>query len=1316
MRSPSSRVLRLLPNLLFVLVIAANAQADVYWDINGSTPGTGAAPSGAWDLTTANWSASADGDVATTTWTDGETAIFTAGTLGIDAVSSYTVTVSGSLAPNGIVNAMSGTLALSGGTLSIGSGGILCTANAGATTIGSSLTVAAGQTWTNNGSGLLNITGPVVINNPLALAGTGVTQLSAANSGFGSVSVTGGTIQIGNNAAFGFGPLNLLGGTLTTSTGGSGGNRIISNDLTINGTVAFGNAAFSGFSLTFNGANMNVAADSVISNSNNNGLIFSSNPVVLGGNLTVDAGATPSLVAFSGGLTVSGGPGGNRTLVLNNAGAAATISGPLSGTDLNQTLTLAGSGTNNSIGAIATGSLAPMLVVDSSTGGVFTFNAVNSYAGGVTIRNGTVVVAQSSSGGNGPFGSGALTLSGGTIRADSISDRTVGNDLSISGAFTTTFIQSTASGRKLTFTPSMPAAISGGPTLRFNGAGGAGVQFNSGQSVSSGTLSIVQDNSAPVLFAGGMTILSGGGLDIAQNSSGPITIQNSLSLAEDMAVVINGSGNVTLNFTSGLNIVGNRIITVSGSGAGLLDFVGPGPFSADAANRTLTIDTSYAPAGLPGINIGSLQQTTSDPALVISGPGRVRFNGGGGTFAGGTTFIGGPTILVANSTTGLITSGPFGVGKINVGSGAKLLTADTTARTLANDVDFLGDVTLGAPSGSANITWNGNVSVFSAAPDWTLAGNTMIFGTFGGAGTLTIDSSVTTGWRLAGPGNIELNNGFAFGSNAKLIADSTGNFYVRGSLSGGSNTLTLTGSHPGILFGRDVSGNNNDYRVRGTTGGVVIDGANVVMGGAQRNASNAIIASSDFTGGVTLLNGVLLIANTSSFVSSGALASSPVGLGTLTLSGGTIGVSGTTARTLNNNLVVNGNVVFGSLGAAALTINPTVVSSPSQGAISITGNRTLRFLSDVTLGGAGAGFAGISGDANATKIGPGRLTLINSTSNNNTAAWTVGDNNLATASTTAGGVLQVNSQSALGVQPVAVNFGGTLNPSGNFSLSNAISFAAGATFNPTAATGGIQLAQSNPVSFASGSVLNNGSGQTLTLHGVNLTLPSAGVFVNNSTGNGSTSITTSWPSLTGDMFFVGSGSHALNTRSIGSNPAMVLSSVDGEARTIVFSMSTGRTMLNNVRLNADLTLDGGGSPMVGAGGNEAGSLGSVTTNSGDSFTIVKRGPNAVAIATGSTFSGALIVKEGAIQINNTNSTTAIFPNATITLDGGAIRVFDNTNNSTNFTSNIAVTSAGGGWEAYSTNNSGSINYSGSFSGPGQISLRYGGPRQLMWRR
>ena len=201
--------------------------------------------------------------------------------------------------------------------------------------------------------------------------------------------------------------------------------------------------------------------------------------------------------------------------------------------------------------------MAPKLVIDSTTGGTFTFNTVNSFAGGVTTRNGTVVVAQSSSGGNGPFGSGTLTLSGGTLRADSASDRTLTNDLAIAGPFTTTFIQSTASGRKLTFTPVSDAAISGGPTLRFNGAGGLGVQFNSGQSVASGVLSIVQDNTAPVVFAGGMTVLAGGGLNIAQNSSGAITVQNSLSLAEDMAVAMNGSGNVTVNFTSSLNIVGN---------------------------------------------------------------------------------------------------------------------------------------------------------------------------------------------------------------------------------------------------------------------------------------------------------------------------------------------------------------------------------------------------------------------------------------------------------------------------------------------------------------------------------------------------------------------------------------------------------------------------------------------------------------------------------------------------------------------------------------------------------------------------------------
>src|SRR5436190_14594624 len=54
---------------------------DPYWDVNGSTAGSGGtAPSGNWDLVTANWNNTADGTGAVSVWVNGSDAVFSAGT------------------------------------------------------------------------------------------------------------------------------------------------------------------------------------------------------------------------------------------------------------------------------------------------------------------------------------------------------------------------------------------------------------------------------------------------------------------------------------------------------------------------------------------------------------------------------------------------------------------------------------------------------------------------------------------------------------------------------------------------------------------------------------------------------------------------------------------------------------------------------------------------------------------------------------------------------------------------------------------------------------------------------------------------------------------------------------------------------------------------------------------------------------------------------------------------------------------------------------------------------------------------------------
>src|SRR6185436_11912668 len=120
-------------SIIFVLtLLTVSVQAATnYWDGNDATPGAGVAPSGTWS-TDAFWSNSPEGTNATTTWTTGDDAVFSAGT---DATGEYTVTL-GSATANSfrieegtVILGGSGAVTLGTGTATVEAGATLVTGN-----------------------------------------------------------------------------------------------------------------------------------------------------------------------------------------------------------------------------------------------------------------------------------------------------------------------------------------------------------------------------------------------------------------------------------------------------------------------------------------------------------------------------------------------------------------------------------------------------------------------------------------------------------------------------------------------------------------------------------------------------------------------------------------------------------------------------------------------------------------------------------------------------------------------------------------------------------------------------------------------------------------------------------------------------------------------------------------------------------------------------------------------------------------------------------------------------------------------------------
>lgn len=187
--------------------------AGVFWDANGSTAGAGASPVGTWG--TDDFWGDADGLATPAAWTPGEDANFSAGT---DATGPFTVTINGNQSA-GSVSFQEGEVTLSGGILTMSDSTPNLNVESPLATIASTLSGSNGITKVGIGTlvltGINDFTGPVAISggtlqigsdsalgdvaNPITLNGTLKTTTSLdlpatrTLSGSGSIASAGGT-------------------------------------------------------------------------------------------------------------------------------------------------------------------------------------------------------------------------------------------------------------------------------------------------------------------------------------------------------------------------------------------------------------------------------------------------------------------------------------------------------------------------------------------------------------------------------------------------------------------------------------------------------------------------------------------------------------------------------------------------------------------------------------------------------------------------------------------------------------------------------------------------------------------------------------------------------------------------------------------------------------------------------------------------------------------------------------------------------------------------------------------------------------------
>lgn len=850
-----------------------------------------------------------------------------------------------------------------------------------------------------------------------------------------------------------------------------------------------------------------------------------------GGRLTLSGANT-----FSGGLDVTGGPGGGVTVNAGAAGAlgsgAVVMTGlPTSANlnlegfaqsfasltgDANSAINLAGATLN--VGGSGTSTTFAGTISDSAGTGVLTMNGAgtlvlsgnNSYAGGTVLNAGTLGVTN-----NGSVGSGAVTFGVGNSAVlqtqGALSSFVNAINLNGNGTLdvdgnTSTFTGLISGAGGLTVTNTNTGGTSDGAVNLLN----AGNSYTGGTTVENGAL--VSINAAGDLGTGGVTLNTGGGLQTETAFTGAASFATAINLAGAGTIDIDGQSST---FNSGI-IGGSGALTVlSSAGGGVLTMLGANTYTGGTViGSRATVGISAADdLGTGGLtfNGGTLQTQaalgTYAVPITLTGAGTVDLYGNATTFtgaiggAGALTFTdsssGGGGIAVlqgANSSTGgTDISAGVGSGGVAVqagianalGSGSLVMTGGSSSANL--NLEGFSE-TIASLGGDLNSTLdlNGAALTISGAPpasgvNTTFAG--VIKDALGGVGTLTMNE---TG------GTLVLSGQNTYAGGTTLDAGTLG---VTNNASLGAGGLTMNG---GTLQTAAALTNFNTAINLAGAGTIDLDGqtssfaAGIINGSGaltftNSGAAGAVLTlqgTNGFTGGSTLATGAIV----------GIQQTGALGTGGLTFNGGTL----QTQAALNDGSAVTmtgaGTVdVFGN----AATLSGTIGGA---GALKVTDNST-NGGGSLTLSGAGNSYSG--GTTVAVGSGASGVTLFAGAQNAlGSGGVTLTGANGANGATTATLNLQGNAQTIASLSAnqygVLDLYGGALTVSGGTPAStifagvlqdSSVGGAGTLTLNETGGTlvlsGANTYAGGTTLSAGTLGVANNASlgGGTLTLDG-----------------------------------------------------------------------------------------------------------------------------------------------------------------------------------------------------------------------------------------
>jgi len=441
----------------------------------------------------------------------------------ITIANAVSVTSTADIANTGATNGRAiyfnstGTLTISGGTVSGATGYAVTNASTGAVNItGGSVSATTGRAVSNNAGGSVTISSGTI---------SATTGSAVYNNADGAVSISSGTVS----STTGYAVYNYIGGAVSISGGivqatETGGCAVQNNGVgTVNisgGTVsAMGNAVYNNAAgkITVSGTTTRITSANVTSTSGtiylrSSGAAIDPRLVIEGGTVENTANSSNARAIYNastGAVTISGGTvqatetGGYA--VYNSSTGAVTISGGIvSATTGNALFNNAGGAVNISGGTI------------SATTGRAVYN--QAATGAVNISGGTVKTTNPNNG-TVYIVNGAIAISGGTVSANSGSAvyYSSTNKLTISGtAKVTSANQNAENGGTITLLD--PVSTSSDPRLEITG----GTVENT--STGDGNAIMIRNNGGNVTISGGTVSKAGTGNYAIKNDSASSTV------------------------------------------------------------------------------------------------------------------------------------------------------------------------------------------------------------------------------------------------------------------------------------------------------------------------------------------------------------------------------------------------------------------------------------------------------------------------------------------------------------------------------------------------------------------------------------------------------------------------------------------------------------------------------------------------------------------------------------------------------------------------------------------------------------------------